>query len=167
MKASWIRQRHCKGAQHLDKQEISDSNIRARVLCAPASSKKLPGSSKASWRMKNKGYPSRSHRETILILSLIHSLRGEVELAYSRASAGVELGEQLHSPFIIGCLYVPGTQPAAERDPKLEEARQAYQESLKLVDDIEIARGRAEPLLGLALLEGFHGDSNLGLKVWT
>ncbi|MDI9483954.1 MAG: BTAD domain-containing putative transcriptional regulator [Bacillota bacterium] len=153
-------------AQHLDKQEISDSNIRARVLLRTGKLEEAARllESKLADEEQRDILP-RSHRETILILSLIHSLRGEVELAYSRASAGVELGEQLHSPFIIAVAYMRlGHSLQLERDPKLEEARQAYQESLKLVDDIEIARGRAEPLLGLALLEGFHGDSNLGLK---
>lgn len=155
-----------KRAQQLDKQEISDSNIRARVLLRTgklAEAIELLEGKRADEEQRE--ILPRSHRETLLILSLIHSLRGEIDLAHSYASAGVELGEQLHSPFIIAVAYMRlGHSLQLDPEPKLDGARGAYQESLRLVDEMEIVRGRAEPLLGLALLEGFYGDSNLGLK---
>lgn len=153
-------------AQQLDQQEISDSNIRARVLLRTG---KLDEAiklleAKLSDEEEREILP-RSHRETLLILSLIHSQKGDIDLAHSYASAGVELGKQLGSPFIIAVAYMRlGHSLQLQSQPQIDEARQAYQESLRLVDEMEVIRGRAEPLLGLALLEGFYGDSYLGLK---
>lgn len=155
-----------KRAQQLDNQEISDSNIRARVMLRTgkldAAIKFLEG--KLDYEQQREMLP-RSHRETLLILSLVHSLKGNVDLAHDSASAGVKLGQQLDSPFISAVGYMRlGHSLQLDHKPNLEAAREAYHESLRLVDELEIARGRAEPLLGLALLEGFYGDSNLGLK---
>ncbi len=155
-----------KRAQQIDQQEISDSNIRARVFLRTG---KLDEAiklleSKLSEEEEREMLP-RSHRETLLILSLIHSQKGDVDLAHSYASAGVELGRQLDSPFIIAVAHMRlGHSLQLQSRPRIDEAREAYQESLRLVDEMEIIRGRAEPLLGLALLEGFYGDSHLGLR---
>lgn len=155
-----------KRAQELDKQEISDSNVRARLLLRTG---KLDAAIKLlDDKLSDEAQRSilpRSHRETLLILSLAHSLKGNVDLAHSYATAGVELGKQLDSPFITAVAYMRlGHSLQLSSNPKLEEAKQAYYQALELVDGLEISRGRAEPLLGLTLLEGFHGDSNLGLK---
>lgn len=155
-----------KKAQELDQQEIQDSNIRARVLLRTgqlqAAKELLEG--KLTAESKREISP-RSHRETVLILSLIHSLRGEVEQAHAYASQGVELGEQLQSPFIIAVAQMRlGHSLQLAEQPQVEAARAAYLEALKIVDELEVSRGRAEPLLGLSLLEGFYGDSNLGLR---
>lgn len=156
-----------KKVQQIDNQEIQDSNIRARVLLRTGkldeAIKLLEG--KLAGEQKREMSP-RSHRETVLILSLVHALKGEVQLAHDYASSGVKLGKQLDSPFIIAVAHMRlghSLQLSLEK-PKIEEARIAYKQSLKLVDELEIPRGRAEALLGLALLEAFYGDSNLGLK---
>lgn len=156
-----------KRAQQIDNQEIQDSNIRARVLLRTGkldeALKLLEG--KLADEKKREMSP-RSHRETVLILSLVHVLKGEVKLAHDYASGGVELGKQLDSPFIIAVAYMRlgHSLQLSEEQSKIDQARLVYEESLKLVDGLEIPRGRAEALLGLALLEAFYGDSNLGLK---
>lgn len=153
-------------AQQLDNQEISDSNVRGRVLLRTGkldeAIKLLAGKLAEE---KRREMSPRSHRETVLILSLAHALKGEVDLAYSYAKSGVELGKQYDSPFIVAVAYMRlGHSLQLAKNPKVEEARAAYEKSLQLVDELEIARGRAEPLLGLSLIEAFYGDSNLGLK---
>ena len=46
----------------------------------------------------------------------------------------------------------------------LNSARKAYKKSLEIINTFNIPRGKAEPLMGLALLEGFYGDTQSGLK---
>lgn len=153
-------------AEQCDSHESSDSNIRARVLLRTGRLEEarelLEG--KLAGEKAREMLP-RSHRETVLILSLIHSLSGEANLANTYAKSGIELGRQLNSPFIIAIAYMRlGHSYQLGGANKVEQAKQAYFEALKLVDELEVARGRAEPLMGLSLLEGFYGDPNLGLK---
>lgn len=155
-----------KRAKRLDNEEISDSNIRARVMLRTGKLDEaiafLEG--KLADEEQREILP-RSHRETLLILSLVHGLKGQVDSSQRYASAGVELGKHLDSPFITAVAHMRlGHSLQLGGQANMQAARQAYEASLKLVDELEIARGRAEPLLGLALLEGFWGDSNLGLK---
>ena len=107
----------------------------------------------------------RSHRETILILSLIHSLKGEQTLASNYAQGGVYLGQKFNSPFIEAVSYMRlGHAYQLGGRHKMEKARDAYHQAMEIVDRLKIPRGRAEPLMGLTLLEAFYGDTNLGIK---
>lgn len=155
-----------KQAELLDKQEKGDSNIRARILLRTGKLEEalvlLEGKLAEE---KAREMASRSHRETILILSFIQSLVGEIELAHDYATSGIELGKRFNSPFIMAVGYMRlGHSYQLQGRHKLSQARKAYHDALQIVDELEITRSRAEPLLGLSLLEGFSGDSNLGLK---
>ena len=156
-----------KRAQELDRQEVYDSNIRARVLLRTGRlAEAIDLLERKLAAEQQRAMSLRAHRETVLILSLAHSLRGEVERAWAYASQGVELGRQYDSPFIVAVAHMRlGHSLQLMDPPKVEEARRAYQASLEIVDELEVARGRAEPLMGLSLLEAFFGDSNLGLHL--
>ncbi|MGQ9489629.1 MAG: tetratricopeptide repeat protein [Anaerolineae bacterium] len=83
-------------------------------------------------------HPPRFHRETVLLLALIHVLRGRPEQAYALANEGIALGERLNSPFVTAVAHMrlghaiqllgntarsPGGQ--GERGPQPRPANQA------------------------------------------
>lgn len=110
-------------------------------------------------------YAPRGHRETVLILSLIHSFRGEVERAAARADEALAIGERLGSPFITAVAHTRRGHAlqlraaawgaaAATRD----EAIRCYQRSIALGDRLAVRRIRAEAMWGLTRAYGFGGD---------
>jgi DNA-binding SARP family transcriptional activator len=112
-------------------------------------------------------HPPRAHRETMLLLALIHSFRGEAEQAARLAEHGVVLGERLQSPFVTAVAYTrlghawqlrygQGWPPAGR--PALAEAIRCYQSAIALGDRLAVRRTRAEALWGLTRAYGFFGD---------
>lgn len=107
----------------------------------------------------------RSHRETILILSLIESFMGNREMAINYAESGISLGEELNSPFIKAVAYMRrGHAYQLLGQVNVEKSRKTYTNSLNIIKKFSIPRGKAEPLMGLSFLEAFYGDCELGLK---
>lgn len=105
------------------------------------------------------GRAPRSHRETVLLLSLIHSFMGDGEKARECAEQGIRTGQRLKSPFVEAVGYMRlGHAHQIGGGHSRESAAACYQKSLELSDLIRVRRGRAEPLMGLCLLHGFHGD---------
>ena len=106
-------------------------------------------------------HPPRAHRETVLILSLILSLRGQVDQALTLAQEGIALGERLNSPFVtaVGAdssgARLATASPARE---KRDEALRCYQTSIALGDRLVVRRIRAEAMWGLTRAYGFFGD---------
>ncbi|MBK9711455.1 MAG: tetratricopeptide repeat protein [Kouleothrix sp.] len=112
-------------------------------------------------------HPPRSHRETVLILSLIHALRGQAGRALDLAMEGIALGERLGSPFVTTVAYTrrahaeqlrrgPASQPDGRRTP--DEAIRSYQTSIALGDRLAVRRIRSEAMWGLTRAYGFFGD---------
>ena len=110
-------------------------------------------------RVEERGRPARSHRETQLLLSLVYSLIGEGDKARTCAEAAIQLGRDLKSPFVeaVGymrlghaCHICPST-----RGP---DAEACYRRALEMCDEIKVTRGRAEPLMGLALVHAMSND---------
>jgi LuxR family maltose regulon positive regulatory protein len=108
----------------------------------------------------------RGHRETTLILSLIHSFRGEVACAAELAAAGRALGERLGSPFITAVAHMrfgharqiaPADEPPGAGGRR-DEAIASYRRCIALGDRIASRRLRAEAMWGLARAYGFSGD---------
>ncbi len=92
------------------------------------------------------------HRETVLIFSLIHALRGEVE-ALTLAHEGIALGERSNSPFVTAVAHTrPGhaLQVQGLRRPKrTTKPLRSYQLSIALGDRLAVRRIRAEAMWGL------------------
>jgi DNA-binding SARP family transcriptional activator len=104
-------------------------------------------------------HPPRAHRETVLLLALIHAFKGEAQAAFDLAREGIALGERLESPFItaVGQMRLGHAwqlRPGADFD----QALQCYHASIALGDRLAVRRTRAEALWGLTRAYGFHGD---------
>ncbi|MDI7246175.1 MAG: BTAD domain-containing putative transcriptional regulator [Bacillota bacterium] len=124
-----------------------------RLSAALASLKRKAGEEREGLR------PPRSHRETQLLLSLIYSLIGEGELATKCADAGIQLGRDLKSPFVEAVGYMRlGHARQVTSAASGPDAETCYRKALDIVDEIRVTRGRAEPLMGLALLHAASGD---------
>lgn len=116
-------------------------------------------------------HPPRAHRETVLILSLIHSFRGQADRAFALAKEGIALGERVGSPFVTAVghmrlghawqIQAPPT-PAAPAEFSLssprDEAIRCYQSAINLGDQLAVRRIRAEAMWGLTRAYGFSGD---------
>jgi ATP/maltotriose-dependent transcriptional regulator MalT/DNA-binding SARP family transcriptional activator len=106
----------------------------------------------------------RAHRETVLILSLIQSLRGQVDRAFESAQEGMALGERLNSPFVtaVGQIRLGHAwqlrPPARDMRNARDEAVRCYQSSIVLGDRLLVRRIRAEAMWGLTRAYGFFGD---------
>lgn len=100
----------------------------------------------------------RAHRETTLILSLIHALRGQTAEALTLAHEGIALGKRLNSPFVTAVAHTRLAHALQLRREKHDEALRNYQESIALGDQIAVRRIRAEAMWGLTRAHGFFGD---------
>lgn len=103
----------------------------------------------------------RNHRESLLLLSLINSVRGEGTLAVSRAEEGIRLAQELRAPFTeavawqrLGHAHTVANQPG--------EAHEAYRRGAIMGDKLQVRRLRAEGFMGLCVLEG-RAEGNLVL----
>ena len=115
--------------------------------------------------------PPRAHRETALLLSLIHALRGEAEQALASAQEGIALGERLNSPFVTAVghmrlghalqLTAAFRQPALPPAPDggtADAAIRCYNTAIALGDRMAVRRTRAEAMWGLTRAYGYRGD---------
>lgn len=104
-------------------------------------------------------HPPRSHRETLLILSLIQSFRGQKERAFELAEEGVALGSVLNSPFVTAVGHVRlGHAWQLRGKTCVEEAVACYHRGVALGDQLAVKRIRAEAMWGLTRAYGFSGD---------
>jgi DNA-binding SARP family transcriptional activator len=112
-------------------------------------------------------HPPRAHRETVLLLSLIQSFRGEAERAFTLAQEGMALGERLGSPFVTAVGRVRlghawqlrcADGRAMTAPPRYADAIQCYQAAIVLGDKLAVRRTRAEAMWGLTRAYGFTGD---------
>jgi len=115
-------------------------------------------------------HPPRAHRETVLLLSLIHSFRGQADQAIALAQEGIALGERLNAPFVTAVAHTrlghalqlqptetwpPETaQSTASRD----DAIRRYETAIALGDRLAVRRMRVEVMWGLTRAYGFFGD---------
>jgi ATP/maltotriose-dependent transcriptional regulator MalT len=104
-------------------------------------------------------HPPRSHRETVLLLALIHAMRGHPAEALALAQEGITLGERLESPFITAVAQIRlghahQIQPGAGADAAIR----CYQQAIALGDRLAVRRLRAEAMWGLTRAYGFFGD---------
>jgi len=119
-------------------------------------------------------HPPRAHRETVLILSLIHSLRGQAERAFALAQEGITLGQLLSSPFVTAVghmrlghawqLISPPTPPLSGEGSGVgsrDQAIRCYQSAIALGDQLAVRRTRAEAMWGLTRAYGFLGEGDL------
>jgi len=100
----------------------------------------------------------RAHRETVLLLSLIASFEGKNKKALEYAKTGLKKSDNLDSLFTKAVANMRlGHALQINGEDKQEEAINAYEKSLEIVDRLEVRRGRAEALWGLNLVYGNLG----------
>ena len=112
-------------------------------------------------------HPPRAHRETPLLLALIHALRGAAGPAFAAAEEGLAGSDRLASPFVTAVAHIRlghawqlrghATGPPAPAQ-YLAEAVRAYAAGISLGDQLAVRRLRAEALWGLTRAYGFAGD---------
>lgn len=114
---------------------------------------------------RGQAHPPRSHRETLLILSLIYAFQGDATQAQTLAQAGVALGERMLSPFTTAVAHIRSGHAWQLRPSALassaqsrEEAIRCYQTAIALGDQVAVRRTRAEALWGLTRAYGYGGD---------
>lgn len=108
-------------------------------------------------------HPPRAHRETVLLLSLVDSLRGDAARAFALAEQGIALGEKIGSPFVTAVSHIRlghAWQLRTDVSPRTaaDEAARCYQAAIALGDRLAVRRTRAEAMWGLARAYGFFGD---------
>jgi LuxR family maltose regulon positive regulatory protein len=105
----------------------------------------------------------RSHREALLLLSLIYAWEGEASEAIACAREGIQIGQQLGSPFVEAVGYMRlghGWQIARhlDRGEARRRATACYEKAIEIGDQIQVERTKVEALWGLCRLHGFAGD---------
>ncbi len=102
----------------------------------------------------------RSHREGLLILSLLDSIRGDGEQAVLRAEQGIFLARELHAPFTEAVAW-QRLGHALNVSGDYQRALESYQKGQALGDKLQVRRLRAEGLMGQCLLLGRYPGGNL------
>ncbi|NWJ45634.1 MAG: hypothetical protein HXX08_07125 [Chloroflexi bacterium] len=103
---------------------------------------------------------ARSHREEVLILSLLYSIRGEKELAVQLAEQGIFLARELKTPFTEAVAW-QRLGHALMVSGDYQRSLEAYECGLELGEQLQVRRLRAEGLMGKGLLLGSYSQGNL------
>ncbi|WP_170119279.1 BTAD domain-containing putative transcriptional regulator [Tumebacillus permanentifrigoris] len=100
---------------------------------------------------------AKSHREMTLLRSLIDSMTGELDSARSHAEQGIEVGQELRSPFVEMVGYIRlGHAVALAGD--LQTAQEHFRRSVQMADSLLVERGKVEAMMGLCHVAGMLGD---------
>lgn len=100
----------------------------------------------------------RAHRETDVLLSLIHAMMGDPEMAKQYAEAGIMQGVRWQVPFVEACGWMRmGHAVQLLNRYESQLAADCYRTALDLMEEMKVSRGKAEPLMGLCLLHGREG----------
>ncbi len=141
---------------------VLDGNIEARLYLRTGrfdKAKKFLNRQKEEFKSRKGSVLPQSHRETDLLLSLIESFVGEGMKAKELAQAGINQGISLKAPFVEACGWIRmghAVQTLNKYDLGLSE--QCYQTALEIMDQLNVERGKAEPLMGLCIVYGTKGE---------
>jgi ATP/maltotriose-dependent transcriptional regulator MalT/DNA-binding SARP family transcriptional activator len=117
-------------------------------------------------RLTDESRPQRFHRETLLLLSLVHSLQGDAEVAERYAREGISVGQRLTSAFVqaVGhirlghALQLRQVRPWATGETGLQRAMAHYRRAIEQIRAFKVMRTQVEPLWGLCRACGYGGD---------
>ncbi len=111
--------------------------------------------------------PQRFHRETHLLLSLVHIMQGNREPADRHAREGIAVGRELGSAFVKAVGHMRLGHAAQLRESRPWDAPQTsnlrvsvenYERAIEQVRAFKVMRTQVEPLWGLCRAYGYHGD---------
>ncbi|WP_442599589.1 BTAD domain-containing putative transcriptional regulator [Neobacillus sp. D3-1R] len=141
---------------------LLDSNLEARIYLRTGrfdEAKNTLMQKKESYHVKNATVLPQSHRETDLLLSLIASFTGNGTEAKDLAQSGIQLGIKMKAPFVEACGWIRMGHAVQILDKyDLQISKECYETALEMMDQIQVARGKAEPLMGLCALYGANGE---------
>lgn len=158
--------------------ESGDIYLEARSLVRTghlAEARKLLELRTEEERRAGESRPQRFHRETPLLLSLVHSLQGNAGAAERFAREGIALGQRLNSPFVeaVGhmrlghALQLRETRPWDASPQASESAVTHYRHAIEQVRAFRVMRTRVEPLWGLCRAHGYCGDLSSAQRFGT
>jgi LuxR family maltose regulon positive regulatory protein len=102
----------------------------------------------------------RSHRETLLVLSLIYAFQGEAESAYQSALEGTERGVVLGSPFVkaVGHIRQGHALTLLPGKENHELSLTEYEKAVQTSHSLAVPRLRVEAHWGLCRAHGYQGE---------
>jgi len=102
----------------------------------------------------------RAHRETLLVLSLIQSFKGNAFASYTNAIKGIDIGRHLSSPFVeaVGNMRLGHALQILPHRNGAEEALTCYRTAMSIAEELAVPRTKVEAFWGLTRLHGFQGD---------
>ena len=102
----------------------------------------------------------RSHRETLLVLSLIYAFQGEAEAAYQSALEGTERGAVLGSPFVkaVGHIRQGHALTLLPGKDNYELSLTEYEKAVQTSHSLAVPRLRVEAHWGLCRAHGYQGE---------
>ncbi|MGC5325132.1 BTAD domain-containing putative transcriptional regulator [Brevibacillus sp. SYSU BS000544] len=115
---------------------------------------------------KRKGFSqlTRSYKETSLLLAFVYGMNGETEKGLDYAQKSIEIGKEANSPFVEANGYIRKAHLAMNhQDFTTEEVRHLYLKGLRMMEELQSTRGKAEALLGLTILHGREKSLDLAL----
>lgn len=155
--AVWVK------AENLDESIMIDGNLDARILLRTG---KL---SEAGQLLKSRTSGNKlpdSHRETEILLSFVSALTGMAEQAGESADHGIEIGLKEKSGFVEAVGIIRKGHAEYLLDPfDLEKPEMHYRNAIQRMEELNVSRGKAEPLLGLAIVKARMGQTLEGIQL--
>ncbi|WP_449539378.1 BTAD domain-containing putative transcriptional regulator [Ferdinandcohnia sp. Marseille-Q9671] len=140
---------------------LLDGNLEARLYLRTGKlldAKKILLQKKVFEKKEKTVHLQQSHRETDLLLSLIEAFMGNGQAAKKLAESGIKQGVQFQAPFVEACGWIRMGHAVQQLDQyDVSLATQCYETALEIMDEINVSRGKAEPLMGLCVLYGNKG----------
>jgi DNA-binding SARP family transcriptional activator len=148
-------------AKHLNDHNL-DGNLEARLYLRTGrftEAKKILSTGKQDLEIGKQTSLPQSHRDTNLLLSLIEAFSGKGDNAKMLAQAGIQQGIRLKAPMVEACGWIRmGHAVQLLNQYELDLAKKCYETALEIMEQLNISRGKAEPLMGLSILYGIRGD---------
>ncbi|WP_185907837.1 BTAD domain-containing putative transcriptional regulator [Psychrobacillus soli] len=100
-----------------------------------------------------------SHRETEVLLSFIYSLTGQLDAAMHSANKGIAMGIREQSGFVEAVGWIrKGHAEFLASSFDLETPEKYYRKAIQRMDELNVARAKAEPYMGLAIVKSRQGQ---------
>ncbi len=156
-------------AESLRRAGPADSQLMIRVLLRTGHLKQAQAELEQRVEMERSDpiHVPRAHRETLLLLSLIHALQGNAAEAYQTALDGTQRALAFDSPYMTGVGHMRqghALMLLAGKD-RYAQARQQFEKAIEISRSLAIPRLRVEACWGLCRALGYQGDLTTAAQV--